>query len=90
MIRAREDFIIQKMMNEYMIIAIGESAQAFHSLIQTNETGAFYWSLLEKGTTEDELVRAAMERFEDLDEPTARADIREFLDSISPAVETVP
>ena len=89
MIRAREGFIMQKMLNDYMIIAIGESSRTFHSIIQTNETGAFYWHMIEKGTTPELLVRAAMERFEDLDEMTAREDIHEFLEKISPAVVTI-
>ena len=42
MIRARDGFMIQKMLNDYMIIAVGESSRTFHSIIQTNETGAFY------------------------------------------------
>ena len=89
MIRAREGFMIQKMLNDYMIIAVGENAKSFHSIIQTNETGAFYWHLIENGTTPEQLIQAALERFEDLDEPTARQDILEFLNSISPAVETI-
>ena len=89
MIRAREGFMIQKMLNDYMIIAVGENAKSFHSIIQTNETGAFYWHMIEKGTTPEQLIQAALERFEDLDESTARQDILEFLDSISPAVETI-
>ena len=89
MIRAREGFMIQKMLNDYMIIAIGENAKSFHSIIQTNETGAFYWHMIEKGTTPEQLIQAALARFEDLDEPTARQDINEFLESISPAVETI-
>ncbi len=90
MIRAREDFIIQKMMDNYMIIAIGENAQDYHSIIQTNETGAFYWNMIEKGTTTEELIQAALERFEGLDEATARQDILEYLESISTVIETVP
>ena len=89
MIRARKDFMMQKMLNDYMIIAVGESADKFRSIIQTNETGAFFWHMLEKGTTLEELINAAMERYADLDEPTARQDINEFLESISPAVETI-
>ena len=89
MIRARQGFLMQKMLDDYMIIAIGESAEKFRSIIQTNETGAFYWKMIEKGTTPGEMVSAAMERYEDLDEPTARQDINEFLTSISPAIETI-
>ena len=88
MIRAKEGFIIQKMMDNYMIIAIGENAQDYHSIIQTNETGAFYWQMIEKGTTPEEIVRAALERYEGLDEATAKQDVHEFLENISPAVET--
>ena len=89
MIRARQGFMMQKMLNDYMIIAVGESAETFHSIIQTNETGAFYWHMIEQGTTPETMVKAAMDRFEDLDELTAREDINEFLESISPAVETI-
>ena len=89
MIRARGGFVMQKMLDEYMIIATGENADTFRSIIQTNETGAFYWKMLEKGSTPGEMVSLAMERFEDLDEPTARQDINEFLESISPAIETI-
>ena len=89
MIRAKQGFIMQKMLNDYMIIATGENADTFRSIIQTNETGAFYWQMIEKGTTLGKLISAAMERYEDLDEATARQDINEFLESISPAIETI-
>ena len=89
MIRAREGFVMQKMLDEYMIIATGENADHFRKIIQTNETGAFYWEMIEKGTSLGKLVSAAMERYIDLDEPTARQDIGEFLESISPAIETI-
>ncbi len=89
MIRARDGFVIHKMMDNYMIIAVGEAAESFHSIIETNETGAFYWEMIEKGTTLEALIKAATERFEDLDEATAKKDIAEFLASISPAVETL-
>ena len=89
MIRVKDGFLIQKMMDGYIIVATGEKADSFHSMIQTNETGAFYWRLLEKGTTPEEMVSAAMEHYADLDEETAVRYIDEFLEGISPAVETV-
>ena len=88
MIRAKEGFILQKMLDGYMIVSVDDSADAFRGIIRTNETGAFYWKLIEKGITTEALVRAAQERFEGLDELTARRDIKEFLESISLAVET--
>ena len=87
MIKANEGFILQKMLDAYMIIAVGEGVKAFNGIIQTNETGAFFWRMIEKGTTPEEMVQAAMERYEDLEEPVARRDIEEFLESISPALK---
>ena len=87
MIRAKNGFILQEMMDAYMIIAVGESAESFHNIIQTNETGAFYWKMIEKGTTKEALIQAALDRFEDLDEATAQIDITDFLDGIAPALE---
>ena len=89
MLRVKDGFLIQKMMDGYIIVPTGKNADSFHAMIQTNETGAFYWHLLEKGTTPEELARAATERFVDLDETTALLDINEFLENISAAVETV-
>ncbi len=87
MIRAKDDFILQRMMDGYMVVPIGKSAETFHGILQMNETGAFYWHLIEKGTTQEELVHAAMNRFEGLDEATASQDISEFLESIAAAVD---
>jgi len=42
-----------------------------------NPTGALVWSLLEE-RTEEGLAQAVVERFE-VDEPTAREDVRGFL-----------
>lgn len=86
MIRTRKDFIMHKMLDAYMIIAVGDSADTYHSIIQTNESGAFYWGMLEKGTTEKEMIEAAMARYEGLDEETARKDLSEFLEMIDAAI----
>ena len=89
MIKAKEGFLIEKMMDGYMIFATGKSADSFNAMIQTNNTGAFYWHLIEKGTSLEELTHAALDNFEGLDEKTAVRDIEEYLESISPAIDIV-
>ncbi len=89
MIKTRKGFIIRKISEAYMILAIGSAGEQFRDILQTNETGSFYWSQLEKGTTIDAMVKASTERFDDLDEKTAREDILEFLDNVRDAVEEV-
>ncbi len=89
MIKAKKGFLIRRMNDSYMILAVGAAGEQFRDILQTNETGAFYWRHLEKGTSVEEMVKASMERFEDLDEATARQDIEEFLQNITDAVEEV-
>ncbi len=89
LIKAKKGFIIRRMNDSYMILAVGSAGEQFKDILQTNETGAFYWHLLEKGTSLDEMVKASMEHFEDLDETTARQDIEEYLQNISDAVEDI-
>ncbi len=86
MLKTKEGFIMTEIADSFIVIAVGNSRDDFKDMIRFNETGAFYWDALEKGTTFDAMVRMAMERFEDLDEATARKDIAEFLDGIAPAV----
>ncbi|MBQ7850852.1 MAG: PqqD family protein [Clostridia bacterium] len=87
MLKTKKGFILRRMLEEYMVVAVGEAGQRFNGMIRLNATGAFLWEALEKGSTEDELVQKLLDRFEDLDEPTARMDLKEFLSTIRFALE---
>ena len=87
MLRIKKGFLLRKLGTENMAVAIGETSKEFNGMIRLNETGAFYWKELEKGTTEEELTAKTLERFEGLEAETARQDVREFLDMISIALE---
>lgn len=87
MLKTKKGFLLRKLGEEYMVVAIGEASKAFNGMIRLNETGAFYWKELEKGITEEQLAVKSMERFEGLDEDTARRDLKEFLETISVALE---
>lgn len=87
MIKAKKGFLLRRLGAEYMVVAIGEASRNFNGMIRMNETGAFYWKELEKGATEDDLVAKTMEHFTDVDEKTARQDVKEFLQSIDIALD---
>ena len=86
MLKIKEGFIMADIADGFIVLATGNSKNDFKDMLRFNETGAFYWNALEKGTTFDDLVRMALERFEDLDQTTAQRDIAEFLDGIAPAL----
>lgn len=87
MLRVKKGFLLRRLGTEYMAVAIGEASKEFNGMIRLNETGAYYWKEIEKGTTEDELVERTLERFEGVDGDTARRDVKEFLDTISVALD---
>ena len=41
MIKAKKGFLLRKLGNEYMVVAIGEAIKNFNGMIRINETGAF-------------------------------------------------
>lgn len=87
MLKTKPGFLLRRLGDESMVIAIGKASESFNGMIRLNSTGAFYWELLEQGVTEDQLVAKTLERFEDLDEATARQDVREFLNTIALALD---
>ena len=48
MIKAKKGFLLRRLGDEYMVVAIGEASRNFNGMIRMNETGAFYWKELEK------------------------------------------
>ena len=87
MLKVKKGFILRRMLNEYMVVAVGEASLHFNGMIRLNATGAFLWEALSEGATEAELVQRLLSRFEDLDEATAKADLNEFLDTVRFALE---
>ena len=88
MIRAKKGFILRRLGKEYMVVPVVEASKNLNGMIRLDETGAFYWRELEKGITRDGLAEKMLERFEDLDEETARRDLNEFLETMEVALET--
>lgn len=70
-----------------MVVAVGAASENFNGMIKLDETGAFYWKEMENGISREDLVAKMLERFEDLDEATARADLDEFVKTIKFACE---
>ena len=85
--RTKKGFLLRKMSDEYMVIAVGAAGKQFDGVIQLNEAGAFLWKELEQEIDEEALVRKMTERYHGLDAQTARADLEEFLTSIAVAIE---
>ncbi len=76
--RIKDGFILRQVAGNYIVIGVGDEAVDFNGMITVNETGAFLWSVLEKGATKEDMLTALMAEY-DVDEETAKKDITEFL-----------
>lgn len=81
MMKTKKGFMLRQTAGRNIVVAIGEASETFNGLITLNETGAFLWKLLQKGTTEEELLEKMLEEYE-VDAETAKGGIDAFLSEV--------
>ena len=73
-----KDFILRNIAGESILVATGSATQDFNGMITLNEVATFILENIDECETEEVLVEKVLEEFE-IDEETARSDVREFL-----------
>ncbi len=76
--RIKNGFILRKISDTYVVVAVGEAAENFNGMISLNETGGFMWQAIADGKSEQEIVDAIMAEYE-VDIETAKADVAGFI-----------
>ena len=79
MLKLDKEYVLRQIGDDYVIVPVGKAALDFNGMITVNETGAFLWEELVKGTNKGELLRTLMDNYEVTQEEAER-DIDEFLD----------
>jgi hypothetical protein len=79
MLKIDKEYVLRQIGDDYIIVPVGQAALSFNGMITVNETGAFLWEQLVKGTNKEELLRTMVETYEVTREEAER-DIDEFLD----------
>ena len=76
--KIRSGYILRQVMDIYVVMGIGSEAYVPNQIMSVNETGAFLWRLIEKGTEKQELVENLVKEYE-VDAETAEKDVDAFL-----------
>ncbi len=76
--KIKDGFVIEKVGDGYLAVAVGERAEEFSGLVRMNSTGAFLWKLIEERDLSSEELLDALLREYDVDKETASADIARF------------
>ena len=78
MLKAKNELMVRKFADKYIIVAIGDMSDEMHSLITINSTGLFIFEQLQKGIEYKDLLNSIVKNY-DIDENTAKTDLDAFL-----------
>ena len=77
--KIKENYVLQRIEDECIIIPVGEEADRLHGVIRLNETGAFLWDLISSGDKSiDDLESALISEYV-VDKVVARKEIEDFI-----------
>lgn len=79
MLKLDKEYVLRQIGDDYVIVPVGKAVLSFNGMITVNETGAFLWEQLVKGTSKEGLLQTLLETYEVTQEEAER-DIDEFLD----------
>ena len=81
--KIKSGFVLEKIGNGYLAVAVGERAKEFSGLVRMNETGSFLWNIMaERDVSREDLLSAIRAEYE-IDEATALSDIDKFVSKLS-------
>ncbi len=76
--KIKEGYVLRSIEDEHIVVPTGEEAVNFNGIVTLNDTGKLLFEQLRKGSDEDTLVKLLEDTY-DVDEATARKDVRDFL-----------
>ena len=79
--KIKSGFVLRKVADTYVVVAIGAEAKKHNVMITLNETGCLLWEKLSEGADENSLTAAILEVY-DIDEATARKDASAFIEKV--------
>ncbi len=79
--KLKYDFMVREIVDDYVLIPMGDSALEFSGFLTTNAVGATIMEELKNDITEENLLLKILEEF-DVDETTAKSDVEEFLNML--------
>ncbi len=82
--KLKSGFVIREIAGNSIIVPVGERVKDFNGVINLNDTGVFMWGLLEKGTTEEEMVQAVLSEY-DVEKAVAERDVKKFVEKLKEA-----
>ena len=79
--KIKSDFILKKMGDMSIVVAVGESAVTFNGVINLNSTAEFMWQQLSAGCTREELIESVLAEY-DVTRDIVEKDVDNLLEKL--------
>ena len=79
-IRIKNGFILRRVIEENIVVPVGENFSAFNGMIVLNEVSAFIFEQMSDYISEDDLLERILDEF-DVDKERAKADLDKLFES---------
>ena len=76
--KAKQGFVLRHVVDEYILMPIGDNISKFNGTVVFNEVAAFVWDKLQNPVSRDDLVEAILNEF-DVERDVAAADLDALL-----------
>ncbi|MCF0229913.1 MAG: PqqD family protein [Parasporobacterium sp.] len=77
--KARDGFTLREVLDEYMIMPVGDNISTYTGTVVLNEVSAFVWKKLQQPVTFEELVESIIAEYA-VDADTASEDLKNLLE----------
>ena len=78
-----EGYLLRTVAGKNIVVSIGNDVN-FNGMITLNDTGVFFWNLLQKETSKEEILSAVLKEY-DVTREDASRDIDEFIEKLKAA-----
>ncbi len=79
--KIKEGFILRKVPGMNLVMPTGKNVKSFNGSLMLNDTGAFIFERLQKGSTPEETVQALTQEY-DVSLDIASTDVQKTIDSL--------
>ncbi len=79
--KIKDGFILKSVGDNHVVVPVGAAQVDFRSMIALNGSGAFLWTRLQQGSSEQELVQALLAEY-DVDVALAERDVALFVQNL--------
>ena len=80
--KVKQNYVMQRIMEENLVVPIAEEADRLHGVIKLSDTGAFLWEMLTKGIGFSDEMATALAAQYDISQDEAMNDVAAFVDQL--------